>query len=287
MSAVEQAPGVMAPDWVFELNDDMGGAAGEAFTNALASTGMPTAAVLAREAVQNSVDARKVGKVRVCFRASDLSGQAKVDFIEASGLIAIGERAEALHLAEPNCFGNLDQDDIRLRLIYVEDYNTTGLEGDYTKRKSKFYRFLLSLGDGEKVDQHGTCGSFGFGKSVYSSNSAVRSIFAYSRTVDETGKPISLTFGCGYFRSHEFENADYTGRAWFGIDQTPSGPGARHKVRPLTGADADALAKLLGFKVRGGERVRDIGVDRRFLRRPDRYPRGCGGLRWPRIISIS
>lgn len=56
-------------DWVFERTPEMGGATGGAFTNPLLGTGMEPAAVLAREAIQNSVDAREEGKkVRVDFR---------------------------------------------------------------------------------------------------------------------------------------------------------------------------------------------------------------------------
>jgi hypothetical protein len=61
----------------------MGGAAGEAFTNTLASAGMPLAAVLAREAIQNSVDAKAASdsRVRVRFNTKLLSGAAKGGFV--------------------------------------------------------------------------------------------------------------------------------------------------------------------------------------------------------------
>jgi hypothetical protein len=44
--------GAPRPNWVFELTSPMGGASGEAFANTLASSGMPPAAVLARESIQ-------------------------------------------------------------------------------------------------------------------------------------------------------------------------------------------------------------------------------------------
>jgi hypothetical protein len=43
--------------WLFHESDPMGGAAGEAFANTLKSPGMHPEHVLAREAIQNSVDA--------------------------------------------------------------------------------------------------------------------------------------------------------------------------------------------------------------------------------------
>jgi hypothetical protein len=44
-------------NWVFERTPRMGGASGEAIINTLQATGMSPAAVLAREALQNSCDA--------------------------------------------------------------------------------------------------------------------------------------------------------------------------------------------------------------------------------------
>jgi hypothetical protein len=63
----------------------MGGAAGEAYANTLKSPGMRPEHVLAREAIQNSVDAAIEGeKVRVCFRHLLLNGSSKIAFVEAA-----------------------------------------------------------------------------------------------------------------------------------------------------------------------------------------------------------
>ena len=76
-----------------------------------------------------------------------------------------------------------------------------------TTRSSNFYRLLLSLGDRSEVRlaQGVTGGSYGFGKSVYSSSSAIRTIFAYTRFQAGAGdEEITRVFGCGYFVSHRF-----------------------------------------------------------------------------------
>ena len=52
--------------WVFQESDPMGGAPGEAYANTLKSTGMPPEHVLAREAIQNSVDAGIEGELPHC-----------------------------------------------------------------------------------------------------------------------------------------------------------------------------------------------------------------------------
>lgn len=275
-------------EWVFENNPPMGGAAGEAFTNTLASSGMPPAAVLAREAIQNSVDARANGeqKVAVDFVVKTLVGKDKKAFVTSAGLGAIDDRASQLDLKQPNCLATLNNGKVPLNLLFVNDYNTTGLAGDPTDADSKFFRFLLSLGDGGKEhDEHGTGGSYGFGKSVYSSNSGILTIFAYSRTVDEKGKPLSLLFGCGYYRKHKHDGKHFTGRAWFGHDTSPGHEHAQQIVVPLRDAAADAMAAKLGFDPRTNKQlgtsvlIVDAVVD------PADILRGVEDWWWPRLLA--
>lgn len=274
------------PSWTFERSGPMGGAAGEAFTNPLAATGMPRAAVLAREAVQNSVDASADGgKVLVRFREQRIAGEEKSAFAKAAKLDLLAARADEILPNQPNCLGSLSDDQAEISLLYVEDFRTTGLEGDFSKASSKFYRFLLSLGDGGKIrESHGSGGSFGFGKSVYSSNSAINSIYAYSKTKDENGNVRSIIFGCGYFRSHEVGGDFHTGRAWFGRDVSPGG-GAFQKVEPLIGDDADSLALALGFTLRKND---DLGTSVLIIDSSIDLNEVTAGVEdwwWPRLVS--
>ncbi len=237
--------------WIFHPSDPMGGAAGEAYANTLKSPGMHPEHVLARESIQNSVDAGINSlKVKVCFRASALTGAKKQVFVEAAGLHTIAARASALELA-PNCLGMLDKSMKALQLLYVEDYNAEGLSGDPHDKGSNFYRLLLSLGDRSKSrTARGTGGSYGFGKSVYSSSSAIQTIFAYTRFRTGNGdEECTRIFGCGYYASHEFKKTMYSGRAWLGSKERTDDKG-RAIVDPLQDSKADALALKLGFKVR-------------------------------------
>lgn len=86
-------------DWTFEVVAPMGGAAGEAFTNPLASSGMPPAAVLAREAIQNSVDAHADGenKISMRVRSKGVEGRRKIEVCKsfrANGDCRASERAQ-------------------------------------------------------------------------------------------------------------------------------------------------------------------------------------------------
>ncbi len=237
--------------WVFQESDPMGGAAGEAYANTLKSPGMQPAHVLAREAIQNSVDAGIEGrKVRVCFRHVQLTGVAKERFLAAAGLDDIAARADQLELATPNCFATLGKPRTPLSLLYVEDHNAEGLSGDPHDKGSNFYRLLLSLGDRSKArTARGTGGSYGFGKSVYSSSSAIQTIFAYTRFREENGTERTRIFGCGYYASHEYRNKSFSGRAWLGTKKHEDSAG-RTVVDPREDKSAEKLAEELGFKLR-------------------------------------
>lgn len=120
--------------WFFHACDPMGGAAGEAYANTLKSPGMHPEHVLAREAIQNSVDAGFGSKVAVRFRASVITGAKKTAFVEHADLRGIAARAQALELAGTNCLQSLDKPKTPLRLLYVEDYNAEGLSGGGTRQ---------------------------------------------------------------------------------------------------------------------------------------------------------
>jgi hypothetical protein len=177
--------------WVYEPTPPMGGATGGAYANTISGTGMELGAVLAREAIQNSVDAASGDDVcvRVRFEVRELRGAAKREFVAAAGLSDMRSRLSVLKLPPSNCLTNLEHDAVPIRNLIVEDFRTTGLAGDWRSDKSNFRRFLLSLGDDAKLDDDKrTGGSYGYGKSVYSSNSSVTLIFAYSRTRDASNR---------------------------------------------------------------------------------------------------
>lgn len=273
--------------WVFEKSSRMGGAAGEAYSNILESSGMHPAGVLAREAIQNSVDAKHpdVDKVSMNFIAQAVIGDRKAAFIRAAMLDEIAARRSSLKLRSPNCLESLEDSATPVHLLYIEDHGTTGLEGDPSDPDSKFYRFLLSLGDGGKEhEEHGTGGSYGYGKSVYSSNSSILTIWAYSRAKGADGIT-TLLFGCAYFKKHSVAENKFTGRAWFGQDCTEDLPHAQQIVEPLFGEEADQLAAELGFRHRGGD---DLGTTVLIVDcnlNPKEIVRGIEDWWWPRIVD--
>jgi hypothetical protein len=232
----------------------MGGATGEAYTNTLFGTGMTPAEVLAREAIQNSSDAPKAkddGKVRVVFRRVTLSGTIKKKFVKALGLESeFATRKTVLELQQGNCARHLTRDEVPLETLYIEDFNTHGLYGAPHDPTSHFFRLLLSLGDGTKSrEKVGSGGSYGYGKSVYSANSRIHTIVAYSvfSPRDDHSSHHARLMGCAYFNAHEHQGAHHTGRAWFGLPSKIQ----EGDVEPLHDEAAHELAEALGFKRRG------------------------------------
>lgn len=263
----------------------MGGATGEAFVNTLHGTGMSPDAVLAREAIQNSCDAAinpAKEKVRVVFRRVLLTGKEKRKFVEQAGLaVDIVGRGRELELQSGHCLSALDDLDVPLPLLYVEDYATHGLYGSPHDDKSHFFRLLLSLGDSSKArGGKESGGSYGFGKSVYSANSRIHTIFAYSvfdTKRAEDGVHARL-MGCSYFNSHRFNGVSYSGRAWLGIQQGED-------VDPLENDSAHELAALLGFSPRPPSEtgtsilIVDCSVD------TDEFRKSIEEWWWPRLVE--
>lgn len=240
--------------WIFEKNHPMGGAAGEAFSNVLLATGLDPSGVLAREAIQNSVDAfdqRQGDKVKVAFRQEMLTGDAKSSLVSKLGLLQLVQRKWAFDQQPGSCIDTLEIFEQPLGILLIEDFGTHGLSGEPHSSHSHFYRLLLSLGDGAKARiSDKTGGSYGYGKAVYSANSRIHTIVAYSVYQDNEHPDDcchSVLMGCSYFRSHSYGGSDYTGRAWFGV------PAANQPdvVDPFADGDADHLAAALGFTPRG------------------------------------
>ena len=267
----------------------MGGAMGEAFVNTLAGSGMPPVDVLAREAIQNSVDAWRESlrpKPRVVFRQESLTGAEKAAFVAALGLSpAFTDRTPLLNLDGGNCLNALSDPNASIQLLFIDDYGTHGLYGDPHSPDSHLYRLLLSLGDGAKARASGhSGGSYGYGKAVYSSNSHIRTIVAYSalaRRLRHADDPDTRLMGCSYFTNHQIRGVHYTGLAWFG---TPD-PRDDQIVSPLEDAAADGLARELGFSVRSADQpgtsilIVDTGIDR------DELKQAVELWWWPRLLN--
>lgn len=135
--------------WQYEKTPLNGGAPGDAFKSIFNGSGKSHAETLAREAIQNSVDAatKSGSSVRVDFRFARVDGEARESIEEAAGLSEMRAREPGLGLLRGNALVELERP---LELLFVDDYETTGLRGDPTSPSSNLRKLLMDLGGAGK-----------------------------------------------------------------------------------------------------------------------------------------
>jgi hypothetical protein len=138
----------------------------------------------------------------------------------------------------------------------------------------------MEIGGSQKIAEGGTSGgSYGFGKAVYSASSRIAVIFAYSRTKDAQGQPLSLLMGCAYHQAHEFDGARTSGRGFFGKPVE-----LKHAIRfdAFTGTEADELAVELDLARDEDDLGTTIAIVDCPLKMED-IKRGVERSWWPKI----
>ena len=138
----------------------------------------------------------------------------------------------------------------------------------------------MDLGGSEKAgDRAGSGGSYGFGKAVYSSNSRIGTIFAFSRTSDARDEPLSVLMGCAYHSGHKYRRKLFSGRAFLGVEKDI--PGAGIRFDPFRGRKAEQLAERLGFERDNGPGTSILLIDTEV--KPEELVSGIEDWWWPRI----
>ncbi|GIV04388.1 MAG: hypothetical protein KatS3mg015_3218 [Fimbriimonadales bacterium] len=231
--------------WLFDRILPRGGAGGAAYSHTF--EGSAPADALAREAIQNSVDA---GHRRSREAACDVDTRVRVKFRfktlerkEAEDFRAI-LRYEELVGRHPG----VDSLREKVRLLYVEDYGTAGLLGnpvDFSALRNDFRKLFLELGETGKPAEKGTGGSFGLGKGALVMNSSSRVVVAFTR-VDPASDGVEYRLmGFAFFDQHERGGVRHTGRGFFGL-LTEDEAG----IAPVEGEAARGLAERFAFSDR-------------------------------------
>lgn len=238
--------------WNLERFGRRGGISGEGVRLLLEASGFKSREdLVVREALQNSVDAHddiKGHKVRVVFRKVLLTGKAKREFVEALALNELSKISGLVKtLPDESPLRRLESSG-PLSLLYIEDFNTKGLGGGLADLTGNYYRLLFLVGDAMKAETDEELGgSYGYGKSVYSSNSATSTIVSFSvfEPTAKTNGSYARLLGSTFQKSFSHGGKDYTGRGWLGgaitKDDDPD---------PLEDTEAMRLAQELGFQKR-------------------------------------
>jgi len=182
-------------------------------TDAISDPGM----ALVREAIQNSLDERRADEDTVLVRIR-LSGPARAVPRQTAEAFLCGAWE---HLAaEGNGLmpGQLPAPDEPCSYVVIEDFGTTGLEGDPGQpfqppddRKNKFYHFFRAEGQSDK--EAADRGSWGVGKCVFTRSSRINGMFGFSVRESDGAR---LLMGKITLKSHWLDG-DYCQEGFFGI----------------------------------------------------------------------
>ena len=282
----------MTTGWLFEKLGDMGGSHHGVYLNSLNAAKFGTEVLLAREAIQNSVDAwdgdSQVVKMR--FTQNTLRSGALSALANLLGLIDDGSptdrsnRGVDLGLEGGNFLDAvLDPQNSAQNTLKIEDFGTFGLGGPLSgssDRDARFYRLLKGYG----VEDHSatsTGGTYGFGKRAYSRPSNANTVAYYSvfHPTTDTGQIHARLIVASLFHTHLVNGIEYGGRAWYGELVSPT------VCDPLVDTDAHEFAERLGFDRRSrGDRGTSImafgsSIDMSELRR------GIEENWWPRMVD--
>lgn len=168
-----------------------------------------------REAVQNSLDARRPGQSGPISVRIFVSGSKSALSLDASKRYFKGGwdhfHAEGSGLRDAP--GRSDH----CQFITYEDSGTTGLTGDVDQYhevadvRNPFYYFFRAEGQSNKTDSGR--GRWGLGKFVFPRCSRIRSFFAVTVRHDDRKR---LLVGQSILRSHNIDDKSFTPDGWFG-----------------------------------------------------------------------
>ncbi|RSS84157.1 helix-turn-helix domain-containing protein [Streptomyces sp. WAC06614] len=199
---------------------------GREYGNAAAFAFEADVSVLAREATQNSLDARldPAEPVRVRYTLHELTGEALARFLEAidwerlvphyEALTGEGGRQGKVSRTISAGLRDMYQHD-RLVLLRVDDYNATGLTGgDYDN--GLFAAVVRRQLDSHKKDS-GAGGSYGLGKATLWGTSRLGLVLINS-TLSEPheGRTERRLIGRLDLPWREVDGQEFAGPAWFG-----------------------------------------------------------------------
>ena len=281
------------PKWFFVKQDPNDRIRATARRHSLGGSGLSPEARLAREVIQNSVDATLPNqKTSVLIWQKTLSGKEVLAFRD---LIGFGDsdspfsRLEKLGLKVGNAYEQMKSEEMSrsFSVTIVEDRNTCGLCYDETDGKDRFDELCLSYGQDSTAAAGERGGSYGFGKGVYEEASDCDTFIVYSvykpnpNSPNEAGSHARL-FGCATFDGHVVGNVNYKGRALFGVYKKQQG---QTTCRPILDDEAHQMARRLGFLER---KPNDYGTSIMIIGSTT----GMDALRsaiedywWPRIYS--
>lgn len=235
------------PEWVSQPYPPEGASAAEGIRNQLGRPELDLLTILVRESAQNSWDARiPESSTPVDYRIDMWTvGPAHTGAWRELLLNGAPAERDSFPLHE-----TLRRSSIRV--MAVSDRGTRGLGGptraDAFEPERDFVSFIRNIG--EPRDNALGGGTYGFGKGIFYLLSNAGTILVHSRCRTARGGYETRLIGCTLWKSYVANesggNRRHTGRHWWGDTSDAV-------VEPLTGQDAEAVARRLGLRPFGPE----------------------------------
>lgn len=268
-----------------ELFSATGGAAAEGVSNQLGRPRADRFTLLVREAVQNSWDARLAPEGGVHFQVDGYL--LEQDARQALAAQVFGSVPSAVDV-KARLLGDRD-----FPILAISDFGSRGLSGPtrgdvvpQPGESTNFVDFMRYIGRPPNRAYAG--GTYGFGKAAYFLASSLKTICIYTRF--SNGRGMESRFMAAalgpQFESQGPEGQRFTGRHWWGRLAQDG------VVDPVLGAEADALALLLG----GVQRAPDACGTTVYVLAPDfedaapqqalhQMARAIMDYFWPKLID--
>lgn len=195
---------------------------------------------LAREDIQNSLDA--VGRNEPCVKIRyRLCGPATLSQ-QNRWFHGLQSHLDAPQVREE--LGDVPTLAGKIRWLVIEDFGTTGLEGDPlahkdpvggTGQRNDFFWFIRNVARSGKMG--GDRGRWGLGKIVYPASSQIRSFFAYSVRRSDKKR---LLIGRSVLKVHSIDEDNYHAEGFYGNFDDPD-----HKYFATPAIDAATLDQFV------------------------------------------
>lgn len=244
--------GIPVADLFSEKFGAMGNVVAEGVWNQLGRPELDRLALLVRESVQNSWDARTGPNIRYALDSFSLSTSQRQAYAGFFGnQPPAGAYASTNKMAEKieSVAGWLEQ--AGPRMLVISDRGTTGLNGPTRADETigegserNFVNFLRNIG--QPPERVHTGGTFGYGKAALYLASETRTIVVYTRCIHR-GKLESRITAAALTHNYSHGPARFTGRHWWGLRQKDD------TVEPYIGGNADDIAAALGLPPFVGE----------------------------------
>ena len=279
--------------WFFVKQDPNDRIRATARRHSLGGTGLSPESRLAREVIQNSVDATLPNKkTSVLIWNKTLSGGEVRTFRNLIGFRDSDSpfsRLKKLGLKAGNAYTQMKSKakSRSFSVTIVEDRNTCGLCYDDSDDKDRFDELCLAYGQDATAAVAERGGSYGFGKGVYEEASDCNTFIVYSVYEPNPNSPSdpgshARLFGCATFDGHTIGKTNFKGRALFGAYKKRQG---LTECRPILDDDAHRMAKQLGFLER---KPNDYGTSIMIIGSTtdmDALRTSVEDYWWPRIYS--